>query len=163
MLRIIKILLVLSVVLWALLGALGNIEDWKGTTGAVGAVASMSTFPGGAGRWQATTNPVVIGTAAVFIVLFTSITVGLCLPGAWRMWTQRKSDAETFGAAKSLALAGCAVSVLGLFLGWIVIGEGWFEYWRSDALREAAGGGAFRYGGFIALIALMVGQSAGDA
>jgi predicted small integral membrane protein len=62
------------------------------------------------------------------------------------------------GEAKSLALAGCAVAVLGLFVGWIVLGEGWFEFWRSDALREPAGGGAFRYGGFIALIALMVGS-----
>jgi hypothetical protein len=36
-----------------------------------------------------------------------------------------------------------------------VIGEGWFEMWRSVSL-QAAGDGAFRYGGFIALIALMV-------
>jgi predicted small integral membrane protein len=158
MLRITKILLVLSVVLWGLLGALGNVEDWKGTTGAVAAVASMSTFPGGAGRWQATTNPVIIGAAAVCIVVFKLATAGLCLAGSWRMWEHRKGDAETFGQAKSLALAGCGVAVLGLFGGWIVLGEGWFEFWRSDALREPAGGGAFRYGGFVALIALMVGS-----
>jgi predicted small integral membrane protein len=158
MLRTTKILLVLSVALWGLLGALGNIEDWKGTTGAVAAVASMATFPGGAERWQATTNPLVIAAAAACIVLFKITTTGLCLAGAWRMWARRKSDADTFGEAKRLALTGCAIAVLGLFGGWIVIGEGWFEFWRSDALREPAGGGAFRYGGFIALIALMVGS-----
>jgi predicted small integral membrane protein len=158
MLRIMKILLVLSVALWGLLGSLGNIEDWTGTTGAVRAVASMSGFPGGAERWQATTNPLVITAAAVFIVLFKLAVAGLSLTGAWRMWGSRKGDRETFGSAKTLALAGCAVAVLGLFGGWIVVGEGWFEFWRSDALREPAGGAAFRYGGFIALIALMVGS-----
>lgn len=156
--RIMKILLVLSVVLWGLFGALGNIQDWRGTCGAVAAVASMATFPGGAERWQATTNPLVITAAAVGIVLFKIATAGLCLAGAWRMWAHRKGDAETFGKAKSLALAGCAVAVLSLFGGWVVVGEGWFEFWRSDALREAAGNAAFRYGGFIALIALMVGS-----
>jgi predicted small integral membrane protein len=147
MLRITKILLVLSVALWGVLGALGNVEDWKGTTGAVAAVASMSTFLGGAERWQATTNPLIIGAAAACIVLFKIATAGLCLAGASRMWERRKGDAGTFGEAKGLALAGCGVAVLGLFVGWIVLGEGWFEFWRSDALRESAGGGAFRYGG----------------
>jgi hypothetical protein len=42
-----------------------------------------------------------------------------------------------------------------------VIGESWFEFWRSDALRPATDG-AFRYGGFIALIALMVGARDGE-
>lgn len=156
MLRIVKIALVLSVALWGILGARGNLIDFKGTAGAVGAVTSMATFPGGAGRWEATTNPAVILAGAACIVLFKVATALLCLAGAWRMWAQRKSDAETFGRAKTLALAGCAVAVFSLFLGWTVIGESWFEFWRSDALRPAADG-AFRYGGFIALIALMVG------
>lgn len=157
MLRITKILLVKSVALWGLLGGIGNIGDWRGTTGAVGAVASMATVAGGE-RWHATTSPLIIGAAAVCIVLFKLIAAGLCIAGAWRMWTHRKDDAQTFGAAKHLALAGCGVAVLGLFLGWIVLADGWFELWRSDAMREAAGGSAFRYGGFIALIALMVGS-----
>jgi predicted small integral membrane protein len=157
MLRMTKILLVLSVVLWAALGALGNVTDWKGTAGAVAAVTSMSTFAGGAENWRATTSPLVVLAGAIFIVAFKAVTAALCASGAWRMWAERKSDAETFGSAKALALTGCAVAVLGLFGGWIVIGEGWFEFWRSDSLREAAGGSAFRYGGFIALIALIVG------
>ena len=154
--RIIKIALVLSVALWAILGARGNIADWKGTVGAVGAVTSMATFPGGAARWEATANPEVILAGAAFIVLFKAATALLCVTGAWRMWVDRKGDAETFGRAKTWALSGCAGAVFGLFSGWIVIGEGWFEFWRSDALRTA-GDVAFDYGGFIALIALMVG------
>ena len=161
MLRIMKIVLVLSVALWGLLGARGNIVDWKGTTGAVAAVTAMSTFAGGAHRWEATTNPVVILAGATFIVLFKVTAALLCSAGAWRMSAHRASDAETFGRAKTLALTGCVVAVFGLFGGWTVIGEGWFEFWRSDALR-AAGDGAFRYGGFIALIALMVGAPDGE-
>ena len=162
MLRIMKIGLVLSVALWGMLGARGNIADWKGTTGAVAPVTSMSTFAGGADRWEATTNPAVILAGAMFVVLFKVTTALMCLAGAWRMSAHRTSDAETFGRAKTLALTGCAVAVFSLFIGWTVIGEGWFEFWRSDALREAAGGGAFRYGGFIALIALMVGARDGE-
>ena len=157
MLRLAKILLVASVALWALLGAIGNVVDFNGTTHAVGGVTSMATFAGGPERWRATANPAVILAGAAFIMAFKLATVVLCSAGAWRMWAQRNSDAQAFRAAKTLALTGCAVAVLGLFLGWIVIGEQWFEYWRSDAMREAAGGSAFRYGGFIALIALMVG------
>ena len=155
MLRLMKIGLVLSVALWAVLGAVGNIVDWKGTTGAVAAVTSMSTFSGGAARWQATTNPAVILAGAAFIVLFKTPAALMCLAGAWRMSAQRTSDAETFGRSKTLALTGCAVAIFGLFTGWTVIGEGWFEFWRSEALRPAADG-AFRYGGFIALIALVI-------
>lgn len=157
MLRSIKILLVMSVAAWALVGALGNIVNWKGTTGAVATVTSMSSFAGGADRWQATTNSTIILAGALFIVLFKIATVSLCFAGAVRMWAARVGDPAEFAEAKTLALVGCAVAVLCLFSGWIVIGEGWFELWRSDTMRDVAGGTAFRYGGFIALIALIVG------
>jgi len=156
MLRILKIALVKAVAAWGVIGALGDVMDWKGTLGPVAAVVSMSTFPGGAARWQATTSPLVVLAGAVFILVFKVACALLCGAGAWRMWRARSADAEAFDRSKTLALAGCAVAVLGLFVGWIVIGEGWYEMWRSDALLQA-GNGAFRYGGFIALIALMVG------
>lgn len=155
--RITKILLVLSVAAWGLLGAVGNLAAWKGTTGAVGAVTSMATFAGGATQWQATTNPAVILAGAVFIVLFKLSSAGLCFAGTWRMWVERRAAPPAFNQAKQLALAGCAVAVFGLFAGWTVIGETWFEMWRAAALLPAADG-AFRYGGFIALIALLVGS-----
>jgi predicted small integral membrane protein len=151
-----KIVLISSVVLWALLGALGDVTDWKGTMAPVAAVTSMATFADGAQRWRATSNPLVVAAGAIFIVAFKTTTAILCSFGAWRMWAQRRSDAETFGSAKTLALTGCAIAVLGLFGGWIVVGEQWFESWRSEAMLEASGS-AFRYGGFIGLIALMVG------
>ncbi len=45
-----------------------------------------------------------------------------------------------------------------LFGGFIVIGETWFEMWRSDVLRDLSLQSAFRYGGMITLIALFVGS-----
>lgn len=155
MLRIMKILLVLSVALWGLLGAVGNVVDWGGTMGAVSAVTSMSTFEEGA-KWQATSNPLIIMAGALFI-LFSKIIAGLlCLVGAGRMWAARKSDAVVFTQAKTFALSGCAVAAFMLFSGFFVIAEGWFELWRSDALRAPVLASAFRYAGMIALIALFV-------
>tara|TARA_R110001599_G_scaffold115128_3_gene281490 strand:- start:410 stop:643 length:234 start_codon:yes stop_codon:yes gene_type:complete len=73
------------------------------------------------------------------------------------MWRTRAGAAAAFAKAKTLALAGCAVAILMLFSGWIVIADTWFELWRSDVLREAALDSAFRYCGMIGLIALFVG------
>ena len=156
MLRIMKILLAASVALWGLLGAVGNIGNWNATTGAVAAVTSMSTFPGGPERWQATTNTAVILAGALFILLAKIATGLLCATGAWRMWTARKGNAAAFAKAKTLVLSGCAVAILMLFVGFAIIGEGWFEFWRSEELRETAGAPAFRYSATIALIALFL-------
>ena len=158
MLRLSKILLALSVALWGLLGALGNLLAWDATTGAVGAVTSMSTFAGGAERWQATSNPALILAGALFIVAAKIAGGLLCLGGAWRMWSTRAADAASFARAKAWPLTGCAIIVFMLFTGFLTIGEGWFEMWRSDALREQSAEAAFRFGGMIALIALFIGM-----
>ena len=157
MLRMLKILLIVSVASWGLLGVFNNILDWDGTTGAVGATTSMATFEGGADDWRATSNPAIILAGALFIVFLKSASAILCLTGAWQMWRTRAGDAAAFAKAKTLALAGCAVAILMLFSGWIVIADTWFELWRSDVLREAALDSAFRYCGMIGLIALFVG------
>lgn len=157
MLRKTKILLVATVALWGLLGAFGNLSDWGETMGAVGAVTSMASFEGGAESWKATTNPAVIWLGALFIILSKLAAGVLCSMGTWRMWQARVGDAAGFAAAKEIALAGCAVAVIMLFGGFIVIAESWFELWRSDTLGGPVLQSAFRYGGFITLIALFVG------
>ncbi len=157
MLRITKIILVALVAVWAFLGAAFNILHWGETVGAVRATATMATFDGGAENWRATSSPVVIWLGAMLIPALKT-TAGLCcLIGAGRMWAARKDDAPTFAAAKTLALSGCAIAMILLFGGWIVIAETWFELWRSDALRDVALQSAFRYGAMIMLIALFVG------
>ena len=155
MLRVIKIGLVAAVCLWGALSALGNVLDWEGTLGAVRAVSTMTAWEGGAGDWRATSSPVLITAAAVLIVVFKVTAALLCGLGAVHMWRERHGDVGLFGRAKALALTGCGIALLGLFLGWIVLGEQWFEMWRSPQLG-AAGAAAFRYAGFIGLIAVFV-------
>ena len=156
MLRTTKICLVLTVALWGLLGAFHNVTDWSGTTGAVGAVTSMVTFDGGAGSWQATSNPVVIWIGALVIALSKLASGVLCAIGAMGMWRARNADAVAFRAAKGVALAGCAIAMIMLFGGFVVIAESWFELWRSEVMRGPVLDSAFRYGGMIMLIALFV-------
>lgn len=156
MLRNMKIALIFSVALWGIVGASGNVMDWGGTMGAVGAATSMATFDGGAESWKAATNPALIWAGALFIMLSKIIAGILCLIGASKMLTARKSDAAIFAKAKELALAGCAVAVFMLFTGFVVIAETWFELWRSDVMRGPVLDSAFRYGGMISLIAIFV-------
>ncbi len=161
MLRISKILLVVTVALWGFIGGLHNVLDWGGTLGAVGAVTSMATFDGGATSWQATSNPAVVWLGALLILLPKLGSASLCTIGASRMWRARRSDAATFAAAKGMALVGCAVAVIMLFGGFLIIAESWFELWRSEAMRGLVLESAFRYAGMIALIALFVGTQDG--
>jgi predicted small integral membrane protein len=157
-LRTTKVLLIVAVVFWGFIGALFNVLHWGGTMGAVGAVTSMATWEGGADSWQATSNVAVIWAGALFITLSKIIAGTLCAIGASKMWQTRRSTAASFGSAKKLALAGCGFAMLMLFGGFIVIGESWFELWRSDAMRGPVLESAFRYGGMITLIALFVGM-----
>lgn len=156
MLRTTKILLVITVALWGLIGAFQNVSEWDETVSAVGAATSMVTFEDGATSWQATSNPVVIWIGALFIVLSKLAAGVLCAIGAGTMWRARGDDASAFAASKEMALTGCAIAVIMLFGGFIVIAESWFELWRSDVMRGPVLDSAFRYSGMIALIALFV-------
>lgn len=156
MLRTAKIILVLVVALWGFTGAFGNLNDWNGTLAAVGATTSMATFDAVPASWRATTNPVVIGLGALFIMLSKLAGAVFCTLGGLRMWRVRAGNVLEFQAAKQAALAGCAILVIMLFGGFIVVAETWFELWRSDTLRDGVLGSAFRYAALILLIALFV-------
>lgn len=158
MLRFVKILLVLAVAAFGLIGAFGNVTDWEGTTGGIGAATSMATFEGGAENWKATTNPVLIGIAAVMIPLLKFLSGALCLWGAWAMFGARRSGGGAFERAKQPALAGMGVMILLIFGGWIVLAESWFEMWRSEVLRELSLQSAYAYIASVGVIALLVGQ-----
>lgn len=155
MLRVVKIALIASVAVYCILGAWANFADWQRTLSSVGGVLSMATVPGGAGRWQATANPVLVMAGAGFIALFKVIAGLLCVAGSRRMWSQRRADAEGFARSKSLATVGCGVAILGLYIAWVIVAEQVFDLWRSTVYAQSANT-AFRYGGFIALIALFV-------
>jgi len=156
MLRIVKIGLVITVALWGFIGALGNILDWNQALGAVAAVTSMASFEGGAESWQATTNPVIMWLGALFIMLSKLTTGVMCAVGASRMWQSRRGDVADFRAAKAISLTGCAIAVIMLFGGFLVIAESWFELWRSESTIRLALSDAFRYAGMITLIAIFI-------
>ncbi|MEE4661395.1 MAG: DUF2165 family protein [Halieaceae bacterium] len=153
MLKLTKIFLIAAVCLWGAIGALGNVLGWQGTLGAVGAATSMAGFV--ENDWRATSNSLVILAGALCIVGFKLASATLCGLGASQMWADKGADSERFAVAKQLAVAGCGVAVFGLFFGWIVLGEQWFEMWRSPDLASA-GESAFRYGGFIGIIGIFV-------
>tara|TARA_R110002167_G_C12549769_1_gene640746 strand:+ start:220 stop:702 length:483 start_codon:yes stop_codon:yes gene_type:complete len=156
MLKKVKSILILTVALWGVIGAIHNIADWNGTLGAVGAVTSMSTFAGGADGWQATSSSIVIWAGALFIMLSKLITSVLCAKGGIGMWRAKVADNAAYNMAKHIALAGCGVALIMLFGGFIIVAESWFELWRSESMLGPVLQSAFRYGGFIGLIALFV-------
>jgi len=158
MIRTAKIGLIVVAALWGFVGALGNILDWDQALGAVAAVTSMSTFEGGADSWQAMTSPVLSWLGALFIVSGKLGTGVLCTIGARQMWRSRNGDATNFALAKQYALTGCAVGAIMLFGGFLVIGESWFELWRTEGPIRMALTDAFRYAGLLMLIAIFVGQ-----
>ena len=157
-LRIVKIILVLSVALWGLAGAVLNFVNWDDTVRSVFVATSMTSFEGGAERFQATENPLLIWAGVLFIVASKISVAVLCGLGAWKMWNARRGDSKAFSAAKQLALAGCGIALIMLFGGFIVVAETWFEMWRDPGLRSAALETASRYGAMITLIALFVGM-----
>ncbi len=159
MLRTAKVVLIIVAALWGFVGALGNILDWNQALGSVAAVTSMSTFEGGADGWQAMTSPLLSWLGALFIVSGKLATGILCTIGARQMWQARGDDAASFASAKQYALTGCAVGAIMLFGGFLVIGESWFELWRTDSPYRLALTDAFRYAGLLMLIAIFVGQS----
>ena len=156
MLRVVKIILIWVVSVWGLLGAFHNVVDWSGTFGAVAAVTSMSTFDGGSDSWQATSQPILLWAGALFILLSKVATTIFCAAGGMKMWQARTLNSDEFNKSKDMALVGCAVAVIMLFGGFIVIAEGWFELWRSDLMRGPVLETAFRYAGMITLIAIFV-------
>ncbi|MGB0495308.1 MAG: DUF2165 family protein [Kangiellaceae bacterium] len=151
-----KILLVLTVALWALTSAYQNIESWNGTIAAVKSTTSMTAFDSDDSNFQATSNIMIIWIGAIFILISKLATGILCSIGAIRMWRAKINDMAGFDAAKNTALTGCAISMLMLFGGFIVVAENWFELWRSESMRGPVLESAFRYAGMIAFISIFV-------
>jgi predicted small integral membrane protein len=137
----------------------GQVDTWDQALGSVAAVTSMSTFEGGADSWQAMTSPLLSWLGALFIVSGKLATGVLCTIGARLMWRARGGDAANFALAKQYALTGCAVGAIMLFGGFLVIGESWFELWRTEGPFRMALTDAYRYAGLLMLIAIFVGQT----
>ncbi|MEP4890743.1 MAG: DUF2165 family protein [Aliiglaciecola sp.] len=156
MLRRAKSIMILTVAIWGFVGALHNLIDWDGTLAAVKMATSMITIPDGSESWQATSNLIVVWIGALFI-LGAKLTTGvMCTIGSIRMWKAQGANSSVYNAAKQIALTGCAVAIIMLFGGFIIIAESWFELWRSETMLAPVLGSAFRYAGMISLISIFV-------
>jgi len=158
MYRIVKVGLMATAALWAICSGLYNITNWSESLTYVEAVTSMSLFEGGSESWQATSNSVIVWMGILFIFLAKVAAAALCSVATWRMWQTRADDAA-YAAARQIGMAGCGIAVIMLFGGFIAIAENFFDLWRAGDVGGAVLSGAYRYGGVMALIAIMVGAT----
>ncbi len=158
-LRYLKIVLVLFVGLQGWLYVAGNLANWDAAVGAVSYVIGMGEhsvyphpiFPPLAGRAWA-----VLG---LLLILCGEFLVGaLSLAGCRRLWKNRKADAATFNAAKSLALHGAAMAMVVWFGGFIVLGGALFQMWQTP-VGDGSFDGAFVYAITSGLVLLIVRQA----
>lgn len=154
--RIAKIVLVLAAAFLGLTGIF-NLLNYEMTMASVLAVTSMSGLPDGQTMPWASDNTVLVVLGFLFIAGGKLGGGILCLMGAWRMWTARGASAESFNAAKSFALVGCAVLLVLFFGGFMYLANQFFMAWRAE-FGAASAMGAFQLGGSVALILLFVNQ-----
>ncbi len=163
MTRHLKILFAAIVAYWGLVGVIGNLASLGVAYDYVEMVTSMSgVFEEGrpAPPWR-TSHPIVVSAGVALIVLGKLGALVFCSVGVVRMIRARHADDRAFAAAKSWAVVGCGLAVAMLFGGFVVVGETMYLMWVNPDGEHAAAG-AWRYGGFIALIMLFIAQAEPD-
>lgn len=146
MTRIVKIMLMFSVGLWGVFGALSNILDFSGGLEQVKFVLSMAGAKDAAGiSWKSMHSDILANMAFAEIYLSKLLTGILCLYCSVRLFVARKADATTFEAAKQAGILGCGISIVMLFLGFIVLAGVYFEYWRVPTYGMITHNYAFIY------------------
>ena len=156
MLRTVKIVLVTTVAAFGFISGVFDLINWRNTVGSVAMVTSMASWQGGAASWQAISSAPLNWLGAIWIIAGDLTAAVLCTMSVVRMWGARNATGAEFVAAKKLALAGCGILAIMLFGGFTVLAEAWFQLWRSDAMRGAVLGTAYRYLGSILLIAQFI-------
>lgn len=159
MYRLVKVGLMATAAWWAIGSGLYNVTNWTESLTYVEAVTSMSMFEGGSDSWRATSSPIIIWAGLLFIFGGKVAAAIMCGLGTWRMWNARAADRHTFVEARQIGLSGCGIAVIMLFAGFIGIAENFFELWRSSDIGASVLGGAYRYGGVMALIGILVGAT----
>ncbi len=160
MIRSLKILFAAIVAYWGLIGVFGNLASLGVAYEYVEMVTSMSgVFEEGrpAPPWR-TSSPVIVWAGVMLIVLGKLGAFAFCTTGAVKMIKTRDADQAAFADAKKWAVVGCGLAVAMLFGGFTVIGETMYLMWVNPDGEHAAAG-AWRYGGFIALIMIFIAQA----
>ncbi len=160
MIRNLKILFAAIVAFWGLMGAMGNFASLGIAYEYVEMVTSMSEVfeEEDAGPPWRTSSPIIVSAGVLLIVLGKLGAFAGCSIGVFHMVKARNADAQAFANAKRWAVLGCGLAVAMLFGGFIVIGETVYLMWISEG-GESAAAGAWRYGGFIALIMIFIAQA----
>ncbi len=139
--RYIRIGLAVTVGLLGALWALNNLLNWEMAHGAVAYALSQDNQSGYAAH---IIPPIKSAFAAslglILIILTEAVAGGLALFGAWRMWSQRDSQAVTFEAAKRFAILGAGIAVLNWFLGFMVIGATLIMMGQAEGMDGAVRG-----------------------
>lgn len=144
--RAVKIMLVFSVACWGLIGFMSNMLDYTHGVGQVRHVLSMEGAADTPGvEWRRVTVPAFATLGFAFIWASKLATGLLCLYASLRMLALRNADAAAFDAAKRPGIIGCGIAIVMLFLGFIVIAENFFEYWRVPVLGLVTHDFAFSY------------------
>lgn len=153
--RLAKAILTFSVGLFALLVGVDNLLDYGTNLVFVEHVLSMdTTFEHSTMRWRAITAPWMHHVAYWLIIAAELATGLLCIVGAIRLVQARTASAQTFNAAKDMAIAGLAAGFVLYFLGFLVIGGEWFKMWQSQTWNAQAA--AFRFAASFALVLIFV-------
>ena len=159
MVRSLKIVFAAVVAFWGLIGAFGNFAALSQTYDYVEMVTSMVSFveaDRATPPWR-TSNPLIVWAGVALIILGKVGAFIFCAIGAAKMLLARTESQRLFNDAKSWAVVGCGCAVLMLFGGFIVVGETMYLMWAFPD-GESSGAGAWRYGGFIALIMIFIAQ-----
>lgn len=153
--RYLKIALIVFVALWGILGGTANLGGYQAGYQQVADVLAREGTLGPTGPFLAFSHPAFIHLGLSTIWLGKLISGALCLLGAWRMWVARSASAETFDAAKTVALAGCGVAILMLFGSFVTIGGVYFFMWQSET-GQLSQQFAWGYISSIGMVALFV-------
>jgi predicted small integral membrane protein len=152
MARILKIVLMFSIGWWGLTGFMSNMVDFSHGLGQVHLVVSMTgeganEAPGV--EWRRITSPTmltVLATLGFAFIYMSKLLTGLfCLYCSMQMFRARNADTRTFDESKEWGVLGCGISIVMLFLGFIVIATQYFAYWRVPILGVVAIEFAFFY------------------
>ena len=139
--RYVKIGLAVTVGLLAGLWSINNLINWDVAKGAVAYALSQENQSGYTAHIVPPINSATVATMGLILIILTEVAAGsLALVGAWRMWSQRKSDAVAFVAAKRLAILGAGLAVLNWFLGFLVIGGTAIMMGQAEGMEGAMRG-----------------------
>ncbi|HWF39954.1 MAG TPA: DUF2165 domain-containing protein [Candidatus Acidoferrales bacterium] len=133
-LRVAKTLLVFGVAFFYLFVVVNNTTDYNSNYQFVRHVLMMdSTFPGNHGMWRAINSPAMHTAFYLSIITWETLTMILCWAGAVKLAGALRATAETFQAAKRVAIMGLTLSLLMWLVAFLSVGGEWFLMWQSKS------------------------------